>query len=406
MIDVGTTAFMLISTALVLFMTPGLAFFYGGLSGQRNVVGIMFQSFVSMGVTTFLWFVFGYSLCFSGGEGAIFGNFDKAFLNNVDIRSIYSGNGKFPEIVFFAYQMMFAVITPALISGAFLGRVTFKSYIIFLVVWQILVYYPFVHMVWGGGWLSKLGVLDFAGGIVVHITAGFGALASVVYVKKRKNMELRPNSIPLVAIGTGMLWFGWFGFNAGSELDVDFITSLAFINTHLSAGVAATVWMIIEWNFMSKKPTLIGFCTGAVAGLATVTPAAGFVSPGTAVIIGVFAAIGCFLAVQLKNKLKLDDALDVWGVHGMGGLFGTVALALAASKNINPNGADGLIFGGTHFFIVEMLTIFGTALYAYLLTYGVLFLIDKVTPVRVSEMIELKGLDRTVHGEFGYDDGL
>lgn len=404
--DVGTTAFMLVATALVLFMTPGLAFFYGGLASQRNIVGIMIQSFVSMGITTILWFSFGYSLCFSGGEGGIIGNLDKAFLNGVTPDSLYSGNGKFPEIVFIAYQLMFAIITPALITGAFLGRVTFKAYLIFLVVWQVLVYYPFVHMVWGGGILADYGVLDFAGGIVVHATAGFGALASVIYVGKRKNMELRPNSIPLVVLGTGMLWFGWFGFNAGSELDVDGITALAFMNTHISAAIAATVWMIIEWNHLSKKPTLIGFCTGAIAGLATITPAAGFVSMGTAALIGIFAGIGCYLAVQLKNKLKLDDALDVWGVHGMGGVFGTIALALAASTAVNPNGADGLFFGGTSFFVAEMLALIGASIYAYLLTWAMLWAIDKITPVKVTDIVETKGLDRTIHGEQAYDEGI
>jgi len=404
--DGGVTTFMIISTALVFFMTPGLAFFYGGLASQRNIISIMLQTFVSIGITTILWFAFGYSLCFSGGEGAIIGDFQKIFLQGVSPNSLYSGNGKFPELVFMAYQLMFAIITPALITGAFLGRMTFKAYIVFLVIWQVLVYYPFVHMVWGGGLLAEWGVLDFAGGIVVHATAGFGALASVIYIKRRKNTELRPNSIPLVALGTGMLWFGWFGFNAGSELDVDGITGLAFFNTHLSAAVAATVWMIIEWSVQAKRPTLIGFCTGAVAGLATITPAAGFVSMGTAAIIGIAAGIGCYLAVQLKNKLQLDDALDVWGVHGMGGVFGTIALALAGSKAINPNGADGLFNGGTDFFLTEMGALIGASVYAFIISYGLLVVINKFTPVRVDERTELKGLDNPLHGEIAYDEGI
>ncbi len=406
MMDSGSTTFMFISTALVFFMTPGLAFFYGGLASQRNIISIMMQTFVSIGITTILWISVGYSLCFSGGEGEIFGNLDKIFLSGVTPSSLYTGNGKFPEIIFIAYQLMFAIITPALITGAFLGRMTFKSYLIFLALWQVLVYYPFVHMIWGGGLLAELGVLDFAGGIVVHATAGFGALASVIYIKKRKNMELRPNSIPLVVLGTGMLWFGWFGFNGGSALDIDGIASLAFFNTHISAAVAATTWMIIEWNHQAKRPTLIGFCTGAVAGLATITPAAGFVSMGVAAMTGVLAGIGCYLAVQLKNKLKWDDALDVWGVHGMGGVFGTIILALVGSTAINPAGADGLFFGGTNFFLIEISALIGASIYAFVISYILLIIINKFTPVRVKEIVELKGLDSQIHGEMAYDEGI
>ena len=269
MIDTGSTGFMLLACSLVMLMTPGLAFFYGGLASKRNILGVMIQSFVSLGWTTVLWFLFGYSLCFSG-NGDIIGNFDKAFLNGVTIDSMYS-NGKIPEIVFIAYQMMFAIITPALITGAFAGRVTFKSYIIFLTLWQILVYYPFVHMIWGGGILAQWGVLDFAGGIVVHATAGFAALASVFYVGARVDKTSTPNSIPLVAIGSGLLWFGWYGFNAGSEAAVDHITSIAFLNTDIAASFATVSWLAIEW-WREKKPKFIGLLTGGVAGLATITP--------------------------------------------------------------------------------------------------------------------------------------
>src|SRR3954469_8681759 len=252
MFDTGTTGFMLLATSLVMLMTPGLAFFYGGLAGKKNILGIMIQSFVSMGITTVLWFICGYSLCFSGGEGGVIGNFDKAFMHGVNLNSAFSGNPKLPEFVFMAYQMMFAIITPALITGAFVNRVTFKSYLIFLVFWQLLVYYPFAHMVWGGGLLAQWGVLDFAGGIVVHATAGFAALASVFYVGKRRDKESPPNSIPLIAIGTGLLWFGWYGFNAGSELDVDAVTGLAFLNTDVAASFAAITWMVIEWSAQRK----------------------------------------------------------------------------------------------------------------------------------------------------------
>ena len=251
MLNTGSTGFMLLATSLVMLMTPGLAFFYGGLACKRNILGIMMQSFVSLGLTTILWFFVGYSLCFSGGEGAILGNLDKMFLNGITPTAMF-GNAGFPELVFVAYQMMFAIITPALITGAFANRITFKAYIIFLVVWQLFVYYPFVHMIWGGGLLANMGVIDFAGGIVVHATAGFAALASVFFVGSRKYKDSKPNNIPLMAIGTALLWFGWYGFNAGSELNVDGITALAFLNSDIAASFAAITWMIIEWYQGSK----------------------------------------------------------------------------------------------------------------------------------------------------------
>ncbi|HCT70783.1 MAG: ammonium transporter [Lentimicrobium sp.] len=400
----GNTGFMLLATSLVMLMTPGLAFFYGGLATKRNILGIMIQSFVSLGVTTILWFAFGYSLCFSG-DGALIGNFDKAFLNGVDLNSIFSGNGKIPELVFFLYQMMFAIITPALITGAFVGRVTFKSYLIFLVVWQVLVYYPFVHMVWGGGMLAQWGVLDFAGGIVVHATAGFAALASVFYVGARSDKDSTPNSIPLVAIGTGLLWFGWYGFNAGSELSVDNITVQAFANTDIAASFATITWLIIEWS-RSRKPKFIGLLTGAVAGLATITPAAGFVPLWAAAIIGITSGLVCYFAVHLKNKLGWDDALDVWGVHGVGGVLGTILLGVFATSAINPAvSSQGLIFGETSLFLKQLIAVAGASAYAFIFTYLMLAIINLVTPVRVSESDEILGLDDSLHGEKAYDSG-
>jgi len=403
--DTGTVGFMLLATSLVMLMTPGLAFFYGGLAGKRNILGIMMQSFVSMGITTIMWFICGYSLCFSGNSlGGIIGNFDKAFMCGVNLNTPFPGNNKMPEFVFIAYQMMFAIITPALITGAFVNRVTFKSYLLFLVLWQVLVYYPFAHMVWGGGILAKWGVLDFAGGIVVHATAGFAALASVIYVGKRRDVASPPNSIPLIAIGTGLLWFGWYGFNAGSALDVNAITGLAFLNTDVAASFAAITWLIIEWT-MQKKPKFVGLLTGAVAGLATITPAAGFVSLPSAVMIGIAAGIVCYLAVHLKNKMGWDDALDVWGVHGIGGCIGTILLGVFASKAMNATGADGLMLGGTHFFAKQVIAVVIASAYAFLFTYVMLFIIDKITPVKVSEAEEDAGLDAALHGEKAYDEG-
>ena len=404
-IDTGSTGFMLLATSLVMLMTPGLAFFYGGLATKRNILGIMIQSFVSLGWTTVLWIIFGYSLCFSGGEGGIIGNFDKAFLNGISFDAIWSGNGKIPELVFVAYQMMFAIITPALITGAFVNRVTFKAYMIFLTFWQILVYYPFVHMIWGGGLLADWGVLDFAGGIVVHATAGFAALASVFYVGARTDKNSTPNSIPLVAIGSGLLWFGWYGFNAGSEVQVDFITSLAFINTDIAASFATITWLVIEWS-RARKPKFVGLLTGSIAGLATITPCAGFVPVWAAPIIGIVAGLVCYLAVQFKNKMNWDDALDVWGVHGVGGLFGTIMLGIFASAAVNEAGADGLVFGGSGFFFKQVVAVVIGSVYAFVFTYIMLIIINLFTKVKVSAAEEEMGLDVAIHGEKAYDEGV
>ncbi|MGE0076816.1 MAG: ammonium transporter [Bacteroidales bacterium] len=403
-LETGSTGFMLLATSLVMLMTPGLALFYGGLATKRNILGIMIQSFVSLGWTTVLWIMFGYSLCFSGGEGGIIGNFDKAFLSGVGMDTLWSGNGKIPEFVFIAYQMMFAIITPALITGAFVNRVTFKAYMIFLTVWQVLVYYPFVHMIWGGGLLAQWGVLDFAGGIVVHATAGFAALASVIYVGARVDKNSTPNSIPLVAIGSGLLWFGWYGFNAGSEVAVDNITSLAFLNTDIAASFATVAWLVVEWS-RERKPKFVGLLTGSIAGLATITPCAGFVPVWAAPIIGVIAGLVCYMAVQFKNKMKWDDALDVWGVHGIGGVLGTILLGFFASKTVNAAGADGLIFGSSSFLLKQVIAVVAASAYAFAFTYLMLIIINLITPVRVSEQEEMEGLDNSQHGEKAYDEG-
>ena len=400
-LDTGNTGFMLLCSSLVMLMTPGLAFFYGGLVGRRNVLGIMIQSYVSMGWTTVLWFVVGYSLCFSGGEGGIIGNLDLAFLANVTLATPSPLNDTIPLIVFIAYQMMFAIITPALITGAFTNRVTFRAYMLFLTAWLLLVYFPFVHMIWGGGLLAKTGVLDFAGGIVVHAIAGTAALASVVYVGRRRTVDSGPHSIPLVALGTGLLWFGWYGFNAGSEFRVDSVTAVAFLNTDVAASFAAIVWLAIDWT-LAKKPKFVGLLTGAVAGLATITPAAGYVSPLTAIIIGCAAGAVCYGAVALKNRLKLDDALDVWGVHGVGGSLGIVLLGVFASKAWNPAGADGLLAGNPSFFLAEVGAVILAGIWAFVFTYAMLFIIDRVATVRVSEATEDIGLDEGLHGEEAY----
>jgi Amt family ammonium transporter len=398
MFNGANTGFMLLAASLVMLMTPGLAFFYGGLVGRSNTLTIMIQSFASMGITTVMWWLVGYSLCFSGGSNGIYGNFHLAFLRHVGVHTLYKPSG-IPLVVLIAYQMMFAIITPALITGAFTNRVTFKAYLIFLIVWQLFVYYPFVHMFWGDGLLAHWGARDFAGGIVVHASAGWAALASVLYVGRRRYVDT-PHNIPFIALGTGLLWFGWYGFNAGSELKVDDITATAFLNTDLAASFAATTWLFVEW-WNAKKPHFVGLLTGAVAGLATITPAAGYVPIWASVVIGIASGFVCYYAVQLKNRLHWDDALDVWGVHGVGGLLGIVLLGVFAGTAINPAGGVGLVHGAGSFFGKQIAAGVGCSLYAFVFTYAMLKVIDLIVPVRVGEVGE-GGLDEQMHGESAY----
>jgi Amt family ammonium transporter len=404
MIDTGSTGFMLIATSLVMLMTPGLAFFYGGLVGRKNVLAIMIQSFVSLGWTTVIWFAFGFSICFSGGEGGIIGNLNMAFLAGTDLNSIFTGNNQIPLYVFCLYQMMFAIITPALITGAFANRVRFPAYLLFLTLWLVFVYFPLVHMVWGGGLLAQWGVLDFAGGLVVHASAGMAALASVFYVGKRNITERGPHSVPLVALGTGLLWFGWYGFNAGSELQVDAITGLAFLNTDVAASFAAITWLLLAWT-LEKKPKFVGLMTGAVAGLATITPAAGFVTVQHAALIGIISGVVCYFAVSLKNRMHWDDALDVWGVHGVGGSIGIIMLGLFATNAVNPMVTTNGLFmgGGFDFFWKQVITVVGVCLYAFIFSYVMLWAINFVTPVKVTKAEEETGLDSSLHGEMAYE---
>jgi Amt family ammonium transporter len=403
-IDTGNTAFMLLCSSLVMLMTPGLAFFYGGLVSRRNVLTIMMQSYVSMGWTTVIWFVCGYSLCFSGDVGGIIGNFDMAFLRGITLATPSPTPG-IPLLVHVAYQMMFAIITPALITGAFANRITFKAYLAFLTLWLFFVYFPFVHMIWGGGFLAKWGVLDFAGGIVVHNIAGLAALAAILYVGRRKVIDTGAHSVPLVALGTGLLWFGWYGFNAGSEFKVDSVTAVAFLNTDVAASFGAVAWLVVGW-WREKRPTFVGLLTGAVAGLATITPAAGYVSPVSAVIIGIIAGAVCYFAVWLKNWLRWDDALDVWGVHGVGGALGVVLLGVFATTAFNPGGADGLLAGNVSFFGKQVVAILFSSVWAFVFTYVMLWLIDRVWTVKVDPAAEEGGLDAALHGETAYVGSL
>ena len=405
-LNVGNTAFMLVCSALVMLMTPGLAFFYGGLVTKKNVLTVMIQSFASLCWTTILWFAIGYSMCFGPTWHGIVGDPTYfAFLHGINLKTIYAGNNAgVPLAVHFVYQMMFAIIAPALITGAFANRVNFGAYLLFLTAWLIFVYFPFVHMAWSpDGLLSKMGVLDFAGGIVVHTTAGFGALASVMFVGRRCDTADTPHNVPLMALGAGLLWFGWFGFNAGSEIGVDWTTVLAFVNTQLAAAFAGFTWLILEWTNV-RRPNFVGLLTGAIAGLAAITPAAAYVSFDVAPLIGVLAGLVCYYAVAVKKIAGWDDALDVWGVHGVGGAIGSILLGVFATKSWNPNGATGLLSGGTQFFVWQCIAVFACACWAFAFSYAALWGIDRVTPIRVDAETEKLGLDARILGEAAYSD--
>lgn len=402
MINSGDTAFIIICAALVCLMTPGLAFFYGGLVSRKNVLTIMMQSYISMGIVTIIWFAIGFSLSFGPDIGGIIGGLKYVFLNGVGLTPNPNYGPTIPFITFFSYQQMFAIITPALITGAFADRVNFKSYLIFLVLWSILIYVPVAHWVWGGGFLQKMGVVDFAGGMVVHASAGLAALASVFFVGKRNisdSKDKEPHNITHVALGTALLWFGWFGFNAGGALAANSIAALAFINTDIAASVAMITWLFISWH-KDKKPSFLGSLTGAVAGLATITPAAGFIEPWAAVIIGLLAGFVCYYAVQLRTKLDWDDALDVWGVHGVGGILGSILTGVFAVKSIN--GIGGLIDGDVHQFVIQLIGVLIISVYAFAVTFIILKVINNFVPVRVSKDEEKRGLDISIYHEEAY----
>ena len=399
-IDPAATALVLISSALVFIMTPGLAFFYGGLVRRKNVLSIMMQSFISLGIVTAIWVFGGFSLAYGKDLGGIIGDLRYFALAGVGFDPLTGQT--IPALAFFVYQEMFAIITPALITGAFADRVNFKSYLIFLVFWSILIYIPLVHWIWGGGFFQQLGVVDFAGGIVVHISAGFAALASVFIVGKRKllpNEKTQPHNITYVALGTGLLWFGWFGFNGGSALAANGVASIAFVNTDIAGSLAMITWMFISW-IHEGKPSMTGALTGSVAGLATITPAAGYVQPWAAAIIGVLAAFTCYTAIQLRIKWQWDDALDVWGCHGVGGLLGVILTGVFASASVNH--VSGLIEGNVRQFGIQVLAGFSTAFFAFGLTWLILKIMNQFRPVRVPDEVEVNGLDEGLFGEQAY----
>ena len=403
----GNTSYELFCAAMVMMMTPGLAFFYGGMVQTKNLLTILMQCFVSLGITTIMWFVVGYSMSFGqtwGGLGIIGDPFQYAFLRNITLNTLYNNDPVLgiPLLVHVSYQMMFAIITPTLITGAFANRMSFKAWCLILILWQVFVYYPFVHMIWApDGMMAKWGVLDFAGGVVVHNTAGFASIASVLFIGKRTVKHGHPHSITRVALGTALLWFGWFCFNSGSEFRVDQMEVSAFINTHLAAGFAGMAWLGIEWAHVGK-PKVVGFLTGTIAGLATVTPAVGYISPLFACVIGVLASIVCYGAVQFKNRIGLDDALDVWPVHGVGGMMGMIWLGLFADKEWNPVSVweNGLLLGGSgKFFGVQVLSIVISSIWSFSATIAIFWIVDRITKVRVPASMEAEGLDWGLHEE-------
>ncbi|HQI82911.1 MAG TPA: ammonium transporter [Deltaproteobacteria bacterium] len=394
----GDTAWMLVATALVMLMTPGLALFYGGMVRSKNVLGTMMHSFMCLGLVSVLWVLFGYSMAFGPDLGGVIGTLDWAGLSGVGMDpGPYSD--KIPHLVFCAFQLMFAIITPALITGAFAERMKFSAFVLFTILWTTLVYFPVCHWVWGGGWLGKMGALDFAGGTVIHINSGVAALAAAIIMGRRRGYRQEPfypNNITLTMLGAGLLWFGWFGFNAGSAVAANGVAGLAFFTTHVATASAALSWIIFEY-IIRKKPTSLGFASGAVAGLVAITPGAGFVTPLPAMIIGFVAGMLCYFAILAKERLGYDDSLDVVGVHGVGGLWGALATGLFASV-----GGTGLFYGNPHQFLVQLIGALAAIVFSLVMTSVILFAIKKIVGLRVEEEDEVQGLDQSVHGETGY----
>jgi ammonium transporter, Amt family len=404
-IDTGDTAWILVSTALVMLMTPGLAMFYGGMVRRKNVLGTIMHSFIAIALISLQWVLFGYSLSFGPDVKGLIGDFSWAGLGGVGLTPNADYAPTIPHLLFMMYQMMFAVITPALISGAVAERMKFSTFLIFTFVWTTIVYDPVAHWVWGaGGWLKNLGVLDFAGGIVVHATSGFSALAAALFIGRRKGFlheHMPPHNLPMTVLGAGLLWFGWFGFNAGSALSSGTLATMAFLTTHLAASSATITWVIVEWLHRGK-PTMFGAATGSIAGLATITPAAGFVGPLPALLIGVAAGVLCYIALNAKSHFKYDDSLDAFGVHGVGGTLGTLMAGLFATVAVNAAGANGAFFGNPRQFFVQAGAVALAALYSFVVSFVILKALDAVIGLRIESEQETEGLDISQHGEAGY----
>ena len=402
MINTGDTAFVIICTALVCMMTPALALFYGGMVREKNTTTMLMQNFICMGIVGIIWVFGGFSLVFGNDIGGVIGNIAQYFgLHNVGATP-HPSAPHIPFMMFFAYQMMFAVITPALMTGAFAGRFKFNAYVKFLTLWTILVYLPVAHWIWGGGFLAKMGVVDFAGGIVIHTTAGIGAIVCAVFFGHRKlskNENEKPTNVPMIALATGLLWFGWFGFNAGGTYAADNQAAYAFLNTFLSGAIAMLVW--IFWDTRGgRKPSFVGSLVGAVAGLATITPAAGYVTPPAALAIGAIGATACYFAKGIQHKYNFDDALEVFRAHGVGGMVGALSIGIFASAKV------GGVSASFHQFFVELFAIIVVGAYTAVITWGILKFLNSMSPIRVSEEEEAIGLDISEHGESAYQRTL
>jgi ammonium transporter, Amt family len=401
MINSGDTAWVLVSAALVILMTPAVGFFYGGMVRKKNILSTIMMCFAVLFVITVQWELFGYTLSFGPSQGGIIGGLKYLGLNGVGQAPDVNYAATIPALVFMMFQAAFAIVTPSLIVGAFVERIKFASFLIFSAIWATLVYDPVAHWVWGmGGWLKVLGTLDFAGGLVVHLTAGVSALAIALIIGKRKgygkdNME--PSNIPIVVLGAVLLWFGWFGFNGGSALAANGLAASAFVVTNTSGAVGALVWMLLSW--FHKKPSVLGVATGAVVGLAAITPASGFVSPLSAMIIGAVASVISYYIIVLRMKLRIDESLDVFACHGMGGAWGAIATGIFASKAINPAGADGLIFGNPGLLWTQFLAVAVIAIFAFVITIVIAKLVDVFIGLRVNDNEELVGLDISQHAE-------
>ena len=401
-INKADTAFMIISSILVMLMTPALALFYGGMVRKKNVLGTIMQSFVALGVVSVIWFLYGYSLAFGGDIANIIGNFDFLMLKNVGLSP--SEGSTIPHQLFCLFQMMFACLTPALITGAFAERFKFKSYLLFLILWVTFIYCPLAHWVWGGGWISKIGGLDFAGGLVVHIASGAAALACCIMLGSRKGYKtenMPPHNLTLTFIGLMFLWVGWFGFNAGSALSAGTLATTAFLNTQLGAASGLLAWIGVEY-LHREKASVLGGMSGTLAGLVGITPACGFVTPVSAIIIGVITGMICYLLTTFKGLFKYDDSLDVIGIHGTGGIIGSILTGIFATVLINPDGANGLFYGGLKLFGAQVVSTIACIAFAFLGTLLILYIIDNVSGLRVSEFEEMQGLDISQHGENAY----
>ncbi|KPK19729.1 MAG: ammonia channel protein [Nitrospira bacterium SG8_3] len=403
--DAGDTAFILVCSALVLFMTPGLALFYGGMVRNKNVLATIMQSFIVMGLVTVVWVLWGYSLAFGPDLGGVVGSLAWFGLKGVGLSPSPDYAATIPHQAFMIFQAMFAIITPALITGAFAERMKFSTFLVFILLWSTLVYSPLAHWVWGaGGWLGNMGALDFAGGTVVHISSGVSALAAALLISRRKGYgkeQFIPHNVPMTITGAAILWFGWFGFNAGSALGSNGLAVGAFVTTHVASAAAALAWMFAEW-LHRERPTTLGAASGAVAGLVAITPAAGFVGPVSALTIGGLAGVICYMGVLAKSRLGYDDSLDVVGIHGLGGTWGALATGLFASSRVNPDGANGLFFGNPGQLWIQFVSVLVTCVFAFVMTLVILKILDGTMGLRVSEEEEVRGLDITQHSETAY----